>query len=106
MVLSEIPLLVAIGSAIGISAALASGRLVSGQLFGVQVADPLSIAAEGGYQSRGQTQWIEDSSLATALLGHFRTDVLPEVAKLWYLAAGAVVGHGYAGQLDDTAFAR
>jgi ABC-type antimicrobial peptide transport system permease subunit len=45
MVLSEALWLGVIGSTIGISGALAIGRLVSSQLFGVQVADPLSIAA-------------------------------------------------------------
>jgi hypothetical protein len=45
MVLREALLLVAVGSAIGLSAALASERLVTSQLFGVQVADQLSIAA-------------------------------------------------------------
>jgi predicted permease len=43
MVLREAGLLVAVGAAVGLPAALAGGRLVASQLFGVRVADPLTI---------------------------------------------------------------
>ena len=45
MVLQEAGLLVAIGAAVGLPAALASGRLVASQLFGVRAADPLTLGA-------------------------------------------------------------
>jgi ABC-type antimicrobial peptide transport system permease subunit len=45
LVLREIALLVAIGIAIGIPAALAGDRLVSKMLYGLSGSDPLSLAA-------------------------------------------------------------
>jgi len=44
MVLGESLVVVALGLAVGIPAALACGRLVSSQLYGVEPYDPLTIA--------------------------------------------------------------
>jgi putative ABC transport system permease protein len=48
MVLGEVLLLVAAGMAIGIPAALASGRLLDSLLFGVTATDPYVLVAAAG----------------------------------------------------------
>ncbi|PYT32975.1 MAG: permease, partial [Acidobacteria bacterium] len=48
MVMLETLLLVIIGAAIGISAALASTRLVSSMLFGLEPTDPMTLATATG----------------------------------------------------------
>ena len=58
---------------------------------------------EGGLQLEGNAQRVEHCGLAAALSGHPRADVLPQVAELGHVAAGDVVGHRHAGQLDDAA---
>jgi ABC-type antimicrobial peptide transport system permease subunit len=44
MILGEVALLVAAGIAVGLPVALAAARLISGQLYGLKPADPVTIA--------------------------------------------------------------
>ena len=45
MVLRETLILILVGVAIGVPAAIAAGRLISSQLFGLGAADPLTLVA-------------------------------------------------------------
>lgn len=56
---------------------------------------------EGRLELRRQTERIQARGLAAALLGHLRTDVLPEVAVHRHLRARDVVGDRDTRQLDD-----
>ena len=59
---------------------------------------------QGGLELHGQAEGIEVLCLAPPLLRHVGADVLPEISELGHIAAGDVVGHRHAGQLDDAAF--
>ena len=65
------------------------------------------VAVEGlqrGLQFNREAERVKICRLAAALPGHPRANVLPEVAELGHVAAGNVVGHRHARQLDDAAF--
>ena len=67
----------------------------------------LVVAVEGlerGLQLRREARAGSSvSALPRPFLGIFGADVLPEVAEHGHLAAGDVVGHRHARQLDDAA---
>ena len=61
---------------------------------------------EGGLQRRGNAQGIEHRRLGAPRARHLGADVLPQVAERGHLAAGDVVRHRHARQLDDAALDR
>ena len=67
------------------------------------------VAVEGvecGLQLRRQIAGVEEIGLAPSFFRHPCADMLPQVAEHGHLAAGDVVGHRHARQLDDAAFDR
>ena len=54
-----------------------------------------------------QAEWVEAlAGGAAALLRHLPADMFPQVAELGHVAAGYIIGHRHARQLDDAALDR
>ena len=63
-------------------------------------------SVQGSLQLDRQAQWIQVARRSAALLRHFRTDVLPQVAEHRHLVARDVLGNRYTWQLHNAALDR